>query len=468
MKLPIEYENRMKKLLGDEAEEYFSSLDRQPTRALRLNRIKLKDDLPQSGDLSLTPSGIDDVYLFDGSAGGKNPLHHAGAYYIQELSAMLPVLSSPVKEGWKVLDLCAAPGGKTGQLAVLAGDSGLVVTNEYSPKRARVLLGNVERMGYKNCAVYNSTPDKLCPAFAGAFDLVLTDAPCSGEGMFRKEPDAVADWSPENSAGCAVRQLEILRSAAISVKPGGFLLYSTCTFSAEEDEGLISSFLRENPHFTLVPLTPPKGADGLAHGIPSEGFPTELCMRAYPHKIKGEGQFFALMQRDDSPVVVPQQLPTKKFKKSTRSAAEGIRSLTSKEKQAATAFLSDFFADEKALALCVLGGDIFASCNDSHLPSDGLLACGVRLGSIAADGRLVPHHHFFSAYGNSAKLKLELSPDDPLTEKYLHGEGFPAEDAGFTDNVSGWGTLTVCGCAIGGFRLAGGYVKNHYPKGLRN
>jgi len=181
MKLPIEYESRMRDLLGDGADAYFAALDAEPSRSLRLNRVKLTGDLPELSDVVLTPSGIPDVYLFDGNAGGKNPLHHAGAYYIQELSAMLPVLSASVREGWHVLDLCAAPGGKTGQLAAAVGESGFVVTNEYSSKRARVLLGNVERMGYKNCAVYNSTPDKLCPAFAGKFDMVLVDAPCSGE-----------------------------------------------------------------------------------------------------------------------------------------------------------------------------------------------------------------------------------------------------------------------------------------------
>ena len=226
MKLPLGYEERMRSLLGDSAEEYFAALDAEPSRSLRINKTKMAGDLPEMPDVTITPSGIDGVYLFDGNAGGKNPLHHAGAYYIQELSAMLPALSAPIEEGWRVLDLCAAPGGKTGQLASAVGEGGFVVTNEYSPKRSRVLLGNVERMGYKNCAVYNSTPDKLCPAFAGKFDLVLVDAPCSGEGMFRKEPDAVQDWSVENSDGCATRQMEIMRSAAAAVKPDGYLLYS--------------------------------------------------------------------------------------------------------------------------------------------------------------------------------------------------------------------------------------------------
>ncbi len=462
MKLPTDYEARMRELLGDDAGDYFAALDSESVRAMRINRTKLSGDIPHTDGVSLTPSGIDDVYLFDGAAGGKNPLHHAGAYYIQELSAMLPVLSAPVEEGWHVLDLCAAPGGKTGQLAAAVGESGFVVTNEYSPKRARVLLGNMERMGYRNCAVYNSTPDRLCPAFTGAFDLVLVDAPCSGEGMFRKEPDAVQDWSPENSDGCAARQREIMRSAADAVKPGGYLLYSTCTFSPAEDEELIASFLAEDGRFSLVETEPPTGAGELVRGIPAGGFPTELCRRAYPHKVRGEGQFFGLMKRDDSPAPKPVQKSDKKKIRGKGVPEIGIRRLTKAEQTAADSFLCEFFGDETELPLCVLGGDIFI-CDNTELPTDGLLSCGVRLGELARDGRLVPHHHFFSAYGDRAALKLELRCDDPLLEKYLHGEGFPMEGAS-----AGWGAVTVCGCAVGGFRIAGGYLKNHYPKGLRN
>lgn len=463
MKLPKKYEARMRDMLGEDADAYFAALDGESVRALRINRTKLTGELPEIEGVTLSPSGIDGVYLFDGGAGGKNPLHHAGAYYIQELSAMLPVLSAPDMAGWHVLDLCAAPGGKTGQLASAVGEAGSVVTNEYSPKRAKVLLGNVERMGYRNCAVYNSSPDRLCPAFAGKFDLVLVDAPCSGEGMFRKEPDAVQDWSPENSEGCAVRQLEIMRSAAMTVKPGGYLLYSTCTFSPAEDEELLAAFLSEDPRFSLVPVTSPDGAGELVCGISVDGFQTELCRRAYPHKIKGEGQFFGLLRRDDSPAISP--ATDRKVKRGKESAPKGIRTLTKAERSSAEAFLRDFLVSYDGLSMCVLGGDIFI-CDGNDLPADGLLACGVRLGNIAKDGRLVPHHHFFSAYGDMAKLKLELVPDSPFLEKYLHGEGFPADDCGITEN--GWGVITVCGCTLGGFRIAGGYLKNHYPKGLRN
>ena len=468
MKLPNEYISRMKELLGNEAEEYFSVLDAEPARALRLNRIKLSGNLPNTEEVRFTPSGINsEIFLFDGPAGGRNPLHHAGAYYIQELSAMLPVLSAPVKRGWKILDLCAAPGGKTGQLAEAVGDRGFVAANEYSPKRAKALLGNVERMGYKNCAVYSSSPDKLCPAFGGIFDLVLVDAPCSGEGMFRREPEAVASWSAENSAGCALRQLEILRYAADCVKPGGYLLYSTCTFSAIEDEELLIRFLRENPHFSLTPLNPPQNLE-LSHGIQTDEYRTELCLRAYPHKIKGEGQFFGLMQRDSSQVSYHTESYSRKQNRVKKESNLKSRALTDKEIRSAQTFLTDFFGGITEFPLRAVGGDIFIPASDTVIPESGLLADGVRLGRVAADGRFIPHHHFFSAYGGSAALRLELAPDSPLITRYLHGESFPASDAGFDENASGWGAVTVCGCAVGGFRLAGGYVKNHYPKGLRN
>ena len=447
MKLPEKYVTRMRELLGDDAEAYFAALDADSSRAMRINRTKLKGELPCVEGVSITPSGIDDVLLFDGAAGGKNPLHHAGAYYIQELSAMLPVLSAPIEKGWAVLDLCAAPGGKTGQLASAVGDEGFVVTNEYSSKRSKVLLGNVERMGYKSCAVYNTTPAVLCPAFAGRFDLVLVDAPCSGEGMFRKEPDAVQDWSPENSDGCAARQMEIMRSAAIAVKPGGYLLYSTCTFSPAEDEELLAAFIAEDGRFTLTKANPPEGAGELMPGIDIDGIDGKMCHRAYPHKIKGEGQFFALLRRDDSPAQKP-ATKEKKPKKGKAPAPAGIRRLTKAEETSARAFLKDFLDGDSNLPLCVLGGDIFI-CREDDLPIDGLLSCGVRLGSIANDGRLVPHHHFFSAYGHMAKSKLDLAHDDPLLEKYLHGEGFATDEL-----PAGWGVITVCGCAVGGFRVA--------------
>lgn len=467
MKLPYEYEERMRGLLGDEADSYFASLDTESTRALRINPVKLAGDVSEISEPSLTPTGIENVFLFDGAAGGKNPLHHAGAYYIQELSAMLPVLSAPIREGWRVLDLCAAPGGKTGQLAGLVGESGLVVTNEYSPKRARVLLGNVERMGYKNCAVYNLSPDRLCPAFAGYFDLVLVDAPCSGEGMFRKEPCAVADWSVENSAGCASRQREILRSAAETVRDGGYLLYSTCTFSREEDEGLIASFLREHPQFSLVSAEPPSGAGELCRGIPDPQFPTELCLRAYPHKTKGEGQFFGLMRRDGAPVIsAPQNRAGDRRGGRNMRPQRDQRALSAAERSAAEEFLGDFLEEMQSYPMCVIGGDIFITATEG-IPSDGLLCNGVRLGSIAADGRLVPHHHFFSAYGRKARIKLELGADSELLRDYLHGEGFPLSSVSL-DAEKGWGVVTVLGCAVGGIRIAGGYVKNHYPKGLRS
>lgn len=467
MKLPYEYEERMRMLLGDEADSYFASLDSESTRALRINPVKLGGGITEFAEPVLTPSGIENVFLFEGAAGGKNPLHHAGAYYIQELSAMLPVLSAPIREGWRVLDLCAAPGGKTGQLAELVGEGGLVVTNEYSPKRARTLLGNVERMGYKNCVVYNLSPDRLCPSFTGYFDLVLVDAPCSGEGMFRKEPCAVADWSVENSAGCATRQREILRSAAEAVSPGGYLLYSTCTFSRDEDEGLIASFLRENPQFSLVSADPPKGAGELCRGIPDPQFPTELCFRAYPHKTKGEGQFFGLMRRDESPVLSMPHNRTrdKKGSRDIRSQ-RSRRALTAAEKSAAEEFLADFLEGSQSYPMCVIGGDIFITATEGDVPSDGLLCDGVHLGSIAADGRMIPHHHFFSAFGAKARIKLELGANSELLHSYLHGDGFSLSSVPL-EAEKGWGAVTVLGCAVGGIRIAGGYVKNHYPKGLR-
>jgi len=466
MKLPQEYENRMRDLLGAEAEDYFRALDGDVPRTLRINRIKVTGDVPLWGDMKLTPiPGSDGIMDAVGTVGGKNPLHHGGAYYIQEFSAMLPVMSAPIEQGWSVLDLCAAPGGKTGQLLSAVGEEGFVVTNEYSRSRAKVLLGNVERMGARNCAVYNSSPDKLCSAFSGRFDLVLVDAPCSGEGMFRREADAVADWSPENTEGCAVRQREILRSAALSVKPGGWLLYSTCTFSPEEDEETVVQFLREHPQFTIAETG--DVCDGLAPGIPVEGYDTALCRRAYPHRVRGEGQFFCLLRRDTSPVPQPKKKKSDPRARGQKGAPAGweIRDLTAAERRVCDKFIKEFFGEMRELSLRVFGGDVFVTDGDD-LFTDGLMCPGVRLGTVEGN-RLVPAHHFFSAFGGEALLRLDFPADSPYMEKYLHGEGFSAEECGLSTDTSAWGCVTVCGIPVGGFRLAAGYVKNHYPKGLR-
>ncbi len=462
MNLPEEYAARMRARLGDEAGAYFDALDSSPSKTLRLNREKFSGS-PDFNGVTVTETALPDIYGFEGTAGGRNPLHHAGAYYIQEFAAALPVLSSPVREGMRVLDLCAAPGGKTSQLASAVGRDGLVVSNEYSRSRAQVLLGNVERMGFRNCIVYTGSPDVICSAFEGTFDLVLTDVPCSGEGMFRREDDAVTDWSVENVLGCAARQREILEWAYKAVAPGGCLVYSTCTFSPEEDEDNVKWLLERFPHLLCE-----EPRDVLPEGMLVRG-DVEGSRRAYPHRVPGEGQFFAVLRKSaDAPVETVSQNGKK-----GKNAPAAVSPADKAETSAAREFMKEFFGDGRYsdVPLWKLRDDIVLPSSAmtpavlSRIPA-GALTVGVKIGTVN-HGRLVPHHQFFSALGAEAAVKLELSQDDPRVAKYLHGEGFPLSDTGLSVAGSVWGVLSVAGCAVGGIRIAGGYVKNHYPKGLR-
>lgn len=454
-------------MLGDGADDYFAALDQPPTRALRLNRVKLGDAVPTMADVSLTPAPFGHgIYYFDGVAGGKNPLHHAGAYYIQEPSASLPVLSAPIKEGDTVLDLCASPGGKTGQLAEAVGESGFVLSNEYSRKRALTLLGNVERMGYRNCAVTNASPDELCALYAGVFDVVLVDAPCSGEGMFRREPEAVAAWSSASVAGCAARQRDILECAAIAVADGGYLVYSTCTLSLEEDEENVAAFLASHSEFEQVMPSVPDGVCGLSCGIDTAGMDASMCRRAYPHLFDGEGQFFAMFRRIPG-TARPLSVHAPRAKK-PRHESGGIEPLAGERLCTVRRFFDSFSSLDIDRTPIIFKDSVYLLPTAApQLSVAGMIAPGVRVGTIERDGRLTPHHQFFSAFGSTAKLRLMLDPNDARAAKYLHGDAMSADEAEIFSDVSTWGAVLIGGCAVGGIRIAGESIKNHYPKGLR-
>ena len=257
--LPLGFTDRMHRLLGAEYPAFLASYDKPRRPALRVNPLRL-DGIPDGVRALLpflaerVPFTADGWYYPDDPAlrPGRHPYHEAGLYYIQEASAMIPAALCPPRPGERVLDLCAAPGGKATQLAGALRGQGLLVANEIHPGRAAVLSGNIERMGIPNALVLNMEPQALAERFPGFFDRIVVDAPCSGEGMFRKEPQAVQMWSPENIALCAARQAEILRAAARMLAPGGTIVYSTCTFAPEEDEGSVLTFLREHPDFDTV------------------------------------------------------------------------------------------------------------------------------------------------------------------------------------------------------------------------
>ena len=287
MNLPGQFIGRMQKKLGNAFPDFLRTYGRPPEKGVRVNTLKIS----RGEFLRLAPVSTDGAVPWEENGfytaaekPGATIAHAAGLYYCQEPSAMCAVPLLGVQPGERVLDLCAAPGGKTTQLASALRGEGLLIANEYVYSRAGVLSQNVERMGIKNCAVTSASPAALSAAFGASFDKVLVDAPCSGEGMFKKEPNAIPEWSEENVSRCAARQAEILESAASLLVPGGRMVYSTCTFSEEENEGQIARFLRAHPEFRLLRQE-----------------------RLYPHEVRGEGHFAALFCREDGETIPPRQ-----------------------------------------------------------------------------------------------------------------------------------------------------------------
>ena len=294
MQLPETFLKQMKLLLGADYNEWLESYEKKPFAGLRINAAKIT---PEEWETSLCPFPFRKVpwtpngyYISEDSRASRHPYYYAGLYYLQEPSAMAPASALPVKPGDKVLDLCAAPGGKSTELGVKLQGEGLLVSNDISNSRAKALLKNLELFGIPNLCVTSETPEKLASVFGPFFDKILVDAPCSGEGMFRKDPDLIKSWMERGPQYYAPLQRQILTSAVQMLKPGGMLLYSTCTFAKEEDENTIQWLLDTHPDMKLVPLTPWEGACSGLDGMP--------VIRLFPHKIEGEGHFLALLQKD--------------------------------------------------------------------------------------------------------------------------------------------------------------------------
>lgn len=445
--LPAEFESRMKGLLKEEYSAFIDQYSKPPVRAIRLNSLYLSRFTP---DFTVGELPYDNNAYYVGEDFPKKPgrsaPHHAGAYYVQEPSAMAPLACLDICEGMKILDVCASPGGKTVQ-AAMKNKSGVIVSNEIDKARARTLLGNIERMGIKNAIVTSVDSKVLADWFCGVFDIVICDAPCSGEGMMRKNPLAISEWSVNNVKMCAERQSGILDNAALTVAPGGSLIYSTCTFSLEENEMVVDRFLKTHPDFSLSDVPIPL-INVTCDGISFEGCLSDIhkCRRFYPHIAPGEGQFFALMKREKS-----------LCEASSPRYRSALSSLDRTEEKIAREFLNAA-ADLSELTLSKHANEIVIS-PDFPVPPFGVFAPGVRVGLISK-GRLIPHHQLFSAYGELFKNKLELTKT--MAQKYLFGETLNA------DLPDSWGVATIDGIPLGGFKAVSGRLNNHYPKGLRN
>ena len=426
---PEAFLTRMAGQLGDELPAFLHALEEPCQRGIRLNPRKQAQQQPQ-GLGEPVPWAANGYYLSPESNAGAVPLHEAGAWYLQEPSAMLPAAVLAPQPGEKVLDLCAAPGGKSTQLAAAMAGQGLLVCNEPVPKRALILSRNIERMGVTNALVVSAMPDKLAARWPEGFDAVQVDAPCSGEGMFRRHPETRAEWSPENAAGCAKRQAEILDAAALLVRPGGRMVYSTCTLNPVENEDTVAAFLQRHSDFALTPFHLP-GADA-----------PKGMLTCYPHRMRGEGHFVALLHRQgQGTAVLPLDTSLPAPGKDQRQVYES-------------------FAGKHAPAPTHLLGDTLVSLPDCpDVRGLKVLRCGLHLGSVK--GKLFQPDHAWAV--------ADVSPDFPhvvLTDEqavlYLRGEALTVSDA-----LKGWVLAEYDGLCLGWGKCSDGQMKNHYPKGLR-
>lgn len=448
IKLPSDYEKRMKELLGEEFDDYFAALSEEPIKAFRVNTDKITlEDFEKINPFSndKIPYVENGFYLY-GEKIGNHPFHHAGMVYVQEPGAMMPAECIDIEKNWKVLDMCAAPGGKSTQLKNKLGEAGLLVSNEIIPSRCKILTGNIERLGLKNCVTTCMDTKKLADTFPDCFDLIMVDAPCSGEGMFRKEEQAIAEWSRENVRMCAERQREILENACFCLKDGGYIIYATCTFSLEENEMVIDAFLRDHPEFEIVKVRP-SVEENTCDGIFFEGCHCEsisYARRFYPHKSKGEGQFAAVLKSTASP-----SSENKTFKE----AKEKIDPVVFE-------FLDDTLVSYDKSKIKMYNSTPVYFGGDIEIKNGTAFSCGVTIGEIKKN-YILPHHQFFMAMGDKFKRKLELPSDSEDLKKYLHGEEIN------TPCDKGWAVVMTEGCSVGGIKVANGKGKNHYPKGLR-
>ena len=392
---------------------------------------------------------------------------------------MLPAAIADPVPGEHVLDLCAAPGGKSTQIAGRLRGEGLLVSNEIHPARARVLSANMERMGVRNAVVTGEDPARLSPRFPGHFDLVMVDAPCSGEGMFRKEPQASADWSPETVAMCAERQRGILEEAAVMTAPGGRIVYSTCTFARQENEETVLHFLKKHPDFRLeTPELLRRGCPGLSEGLPSgDAEERALCrrmVRIWPHRTEGEGHFAALLVRDgerkERGNAAGQGAPGRGNRR--RTAGRGGDTARKQEAlQLWEEFARSALSQDCALLtacrqypdhLILFGEELYLLPAGMRLDGLRVLRPGLHLGTVRR-GRFVPAHALAMALRpEEAAGILRIVPDSAASAAWLRGESMSAEGP-----FRGWILVCAGDCSLGWGRSDGRIVKNHYPKGLR-
>jgi len=432
MKLNEVFLNRMKSLLKDDFNAFLESLNNSIVKAIYVNENKIDvETFKKIVDFKIEPIYYDKAgFYVDSEKKGRHALHHAGAFYMQEPSAMFTVNSIQFRGDEKVLDMCAAPGGKTIQIANRI-PNGILVSNEIVKSRSEILFSNVERMGLDNVIITNENSKNIAEAYANSFDVCFVDAPCSGEGMFRRGSEVQQQWNENLDEMCAARQLEILSNADKALVKNGILVYSTCTYSPKENEEVVREFLKtHNYKLVNIPYNHSKGIN-----MPE-------AVRLYPHENRGEGQFVAVMQK---------------------LSENGFCSY-SQAKLNNSSITTDFMKSNFGIT-----GDMVEYKNNSYLikirdmikKNINYVSIGVRLGNVK-DKRFEPAHNLFTALGDKIANKLCLNFDDEFAKKYLRGETFDV------DLSDGYGAVLFNGCAVGGFKISKGKMKNYYPKGLRN
>lgn len=455
--LPQAFLEKMQTLLQQEYPDFIASFDKPSCKSLRINRLKGNtEQFMASSGWNLEPVAwcADGFYFDENLQAGKQPYHDAGVYYIQEASAMLPAVLLNAQPGEKVLDLCAAPGGKSTEIAAAMNHKGLLVCNEIIPNRARILSENIERMGIRNALVTNETPERLAQKFSGFFDRIMVDAPCSGEGMFRKNADACAEWSVESASLCHHRQLEILHQAALMLSDGGRMVYSTCTFSPEENENTIYQFLKQHPDFSVIrpDITNPLFDTGHSDWIEGEDIDSrcqkqiENCIRLWPHRLKGEGHFAAVLQKNSEKV----QQPKIKMEKG----------ISERELKDFSDFQNRYLKSSFEGLFTKFGSQLYLLPKETpNLSGLKVLRPGLHLG-VLLKNRFEPSHALALSLSKS-EARLSCEVDLHTAAQYLNGQTFP-----FSGD-KGWYLICVNGYSLGWGKCSGEMMKNHYPKGLR-
>ena len=474
MQLPELFEEKMKNLLGAEYDEFRRSYGKERRQALRVNPAKLSAaEMEERSPFTLEPVpwAKNGFYYGAEDRPGRHPWHEAGVYYIQEPSAMSVAELAGVQPGERVLDLCAAPGGKSTQLATALEGRGLLVSNEIHPARAKILASNVERMGIPNAVVTNEPSERLSSHFPAFFDRIVVDAPCSGEGMFRKEEQAVLQWSQENVELCARRQQDILEEAAGMLRPGGVLVYSTCTFAPEEDEESVVRFLLKHPEFSVKKT---EAYGGFAPGRPEwvrlteeekESISPERLeeilasvrdtFHLWPHRLDGEGHYAAVLEKAGTGKAEAEKKAGRASGKSGRGTVDAEAWRLYEE------FAADTLKNRPEGVPMLFGEQLYLLPCELKLAGLKVLRPGLHLGTVKKK-RFEPAHALALALkAEEVRRTASYPADSGEIRSWLSGETLPGGEG------KGWTLVLVDSFPLGWGKLAGGSLKNHYPKGLR-